>query len=301
MENLITRWKSSLNSAKKSLGASGVHSSQQHRSSSQHQSDKKNKLDNSVSSSSDDEYYERKKFIATLKKDMSLTNSRSASSLNKADKAGSPRHPYTTETDTLATSGSKVKDHGSDKKPPRGKKSLAMILDENTYKIMDIFKYNVDLPNQEKFLRIRKLLEDLVDTQGTRQDEEEQYVKLKQESMKQSLVSRADTSSKIIGELESRLFESERERIAHRNEKEATKEKCAMLEKEIKMRNLNEDLVEMVKSNQIILEKNNESLLRELDNCNKRYQEQQIIWENEVNELAKTIGMLKSQLLKTDL
>jgi len=57
----------------------------------------------------------------------------------------------------------------------------------------------------------------------------------------------------------------------------------------------------MVKSNQIILEKNNESLLRELDNCNKRYQEQQIIWENEVNELAKTIGMLKSQLLKTDL
>jgi hypothetical protein len=316
MDQLVNRWKSSLNSAKKSLGNSGVHSggSQPYRSTSQQNqnSDKKNsnhgkQRDQSPSSSEDDEYYDKKKFIASLKRDINLSNSKSSSSLNKVERVGSPRQHYTSDnTDTLVTSGSKIRDHGSDKKPPRGKKSLGMVLDENTYKIMDIFKYNVDLPNQEKFLRIRKLLEDLVESQGgaTRVDDleeqQQQSAKMRHDSMRMNLLSRPDTSTKIISELESRLLESEREKIAHRNEKEVLKDKCVMLEKEVKTRSVNEDLVDMLKSNHELLEKNNEALLREIENWNKRYQEQQLIWETEVNELARTIDVLKSQLTRSD-
>jgi len=261
-----------------------------------------------VSSSDDDEYYDKKKFIASLKRDINLSNSKSTSSLNKVERIGSPRQHYTSDnTDVLVTSGSKIRDHGSaEKKPPRGKKSLGMVLDENTYKIMDIFKYNVDLPNQEKFLRIRKLLEELVETQGgaTRAEDfedQQQSTKLKHDSMRMNLLARPDTSTKIISELESRLLESEREKIAHRNEKEVLKDKCIMLEKEVKTRSVNEDLVDMLKSNHELLEKNNEALLKEIENWNKRYQEQQLIWETEVDELARTIDVLKSQLARNDL
>ena len=42
---------------------------------------------------------------------------------------------------------------------------------------------------------------------------EDQILKLKQEQTKASLVMRSDTSSKIISELESRLFKNEEERV----------------------------------------------------------------------------------------
>ena len=66
----------------------------------------------------------------------------------------------------------------------------------------------------EKFLRIHKIIEDLIESNPSKNEElEEQISKLKQESTRASLVTRADTSSKIINELESRLFEGEREKV----------------------------------------------------------------------------------------
>ena len=106
MENLISRWKSSLNSAKKSQSVSG---NRQLRDSQNNGSDKKGSANLNSSSSSEGEFYDRKKFIASLKKlslliyliklililyrDISLSNSRSSASLNKGlDKALSPRN-----------------------------------------------------------------------------------------------------------------------------------------------------------------------------------------------------------------
>ena len=40
----------------------------------------------------------------------------------------------------------------SGRKPPKGKKNISMQIDESTYKIMDIFKYNADLLNQGQFI-----------------------------------------------------------------------------------------------------------------------------------------------------
>jgi hypothetical protein len=66
----------------------------------------------------------------------------------------------------------------------------------------------------EKFQRIKKILEDVAENCCTKTEElEDQINKLKQETNRVSMISRAETSSKIITELEARLFESEREKV----------------------------------------------------------------------------------------
>jgi len=130
---------------------------------------------------------------------------------------------------------------------------------------------------------------------------EDQMSKLKHDVTRASLVSRPDTSSKIIGELESRLFEGERERGALRNERDALVQKQEILEREVKIKNINEEMFQMIKSNHVLLEKNNEALLKQLDTINESQQEQQLIWETEINDLTHTIEILKRQLRKNEI
>jgi len=145
------------------------------------------------------------------------------------------------------------------------------------------------------------MVEEIVENNSTKTEElEEQINKLKQEATRATLLSRADTSSKIISELESRLLEGERERATLRNERDNLAQKYELLEKELRMKNINEEMIGMIKSNHNILEKNNEVLLNELENANKRNSEQQLIWEDEVEQLANTIEILKQQLNKSE-
>ena len=62
--------------------------------------------------------------------------------------------------------------------------------------------------------------------------------------------------------------------------------------------NYSEEMFEMIKSNHDSLQKNNEALLKELENTNKRYEEQQFTWETEINDLTQTLDLLKEQLRK---
>jgi len=65
------------------------------------------------------------------------------------------------------------------------------------------------------------VLEDVVEGTSTKTDElESQINNLRQEAKRMSLMSRADTSSKIISELEAKLYESEREKIQLKQQKE---------------------------------------------------------------------------------
>ena len=69
MENLVSRWKSSLNSAKKSQSATGSRAQLQDSQNGSGSGKKQANTSNlSSSSSSEDEFYDRKKFIASLKK-----------------------------------------------------------------------------------------------------------------------------------------------------------------------------------------------------------------------------------------
>jgi TolA-binding protein len=119
---------------------------------------------------------------------------------------------------------SDLENSGSKKSSRQGKKGIPHLIDENSYKIMDIFKYNNDLNTQgtslpwsepvEKLLRIKKILEDVAENCTSKTEElEDQINKLKQETSRVSMMSRADTSTKIISELEARLFESEKEKV----------------------------------------------------------------------------------------
>jgi hypothetical protein len=57
-----------------------------------------------------------------------------------------------------------------------------------------------------------------------------------------------------------------------------------------------QQLLDMIRKNQIILEDTNKELMNQLDECRRRDQEQQLTWEGEVNELAGIIQSLKDQL-----
>ena len=66
----------------------------------------------------------------------------------------------------------------------------------------------------EKLQRVKRVLEDVVEGTSSKTDElESQINNLRQEAKRMSLMSRADTSSKIISELEAKLYESEREKV----------------------------------------------------------------------------------------
>lgn len=61
---------------------------------------------------------------------------------------------------------------------------------------------------------MKRVIEDVVDNASSKTEElENQINNLRQESKRLSLMSRNDTSSKIVSELEARLCESEREKV----------------------------------------------------------------------------------------
>ena len=58
------------------------------------------------------------------------------------------------------------------------------------------------------------MIEDIVDNTSSKTEElESQINNLRQEAKRITLMTRTDTSSKIISELESKLYESEREKV----------------------------------------------------------------------------------------
>ena len=66
----------------------------------------------------------------------------------------------------------------------------------------------------EKLQRVKKVIEDIVDNTSSKTEElESQINNLRQEAKRITLMTRTDTSSKIISELESKLYESEREKV----------------------------------------------------------------------------------------
>ena len=67
---------------------------------------------------------------------------------------------------------------------------------------------------KRKLQRVKKVVEDVVDSTSAKTEElENQINNLRQETKRMSLMSRNDTSSKIVSELEARLCESEREKV----------------------------------------------------------------------------------------
>lgn len=66
----------------------------------------------------------------------------------------------------------------------------------------------------EKLQRVKRIIEDVVENTSYKTDElENQINTLRQETKRVSLMSKADPSSKIVNELEARLYESEREKV----------------------------------------------------------------------------------------
>lgn len=103
-------------------------------------------------------------------------------------------------------------------------KNLTYALDESVYKVMEVFKAHDQSTYQEKVVRVRSVLQNLVDNcrsmqqkdEGDDPEEKSQY-KIKANQ----LLARSDAHSKIISELEAKLFESERQRIQLKSEKES--------------------------------------------------------------------------------
>jgi len=53
----------------------------------------------------------------------------------------------------------------------------------------------------------------------------------------------------------------------------------------------------MLKKSQKSLEETNAQLLNQLQEAKQREEQQQIIWQSEVNDLTEIMGMLKEQLM----
>jgi len=152
---------------------------------------------------------------------------------------------------------------------------------------------------KEKLQRVKRVLEDVVEGTSSKTDElESQINNLRQEAKRMSLMTRADTSSKIISELEAKLYESEREKIQLKQAKEQLSGQLNNIQNEGELNAINNELLQILRRNQKTLEETNANLMHELEITRRREEEQQIIWQREVQDLTDIMKMLKEQLIQ---
>ena len=64
------------------------------------------------------------------------------------------------------------------------------------------------------------------------------------------------------------------------------------------MKNNSNELLQILRRNQKTLEENNANLMNDLEIMRRREEEQQIIWQREVQDLTDILKMLKAQLIQ---
>ncbi|KRX05523.1 hypothetical protein PPERSA_12701 [Pseudocohnilembus persalinus] len=190
--------------------------------------------------------------------------------------------------------------------PPKPlKKTVNYILDESLYKLMDIFKHseqNLTLTYQEKVSKVRQILEQTVQTTQFMsnpriqqlEEIEKQYNKIKNQQT-QNL---QDAHTKIIQELENKLFNTERVKIQLKNENEALITKLQTLERQFDDQQITTEIWQEYKKSMDIIKIQNQKLQQDLDFQKQINNEQQILFNDQLNEVQEIINKLKSQILE---
>ncbi|EAR99835.2 hypothetical protein TTHERM_00660170 (macronuclear) [Tetrahymena thermophila SB210] len=192
------------------------------------------------------------------------------------------------------------------------RRNMTFYIDESVFRIVDVFTISKQLDHKEQVSRVRNLVETLVENcknyygltanrSNSREDQQSQsQIKETERTLSKikqtSLAQKAEQNSKIVQDLENKLFECERSRIQLKTENEQQQFKIASLQKEIETIKISNTMLEMVRESQLLLEKNNKTLHEQLKKEELKNIEQQRIFETQLQEVQLIINHLKQQL-----
>ncbi|KAL4478007.1 hypothetical protein ABPG72_013446 [Tetrahymena utriculariae] len=192
------------------------------------------------------------------------------------------------------------------------RRNMTFYVDESVFRIVDVFTISKQLDHKEQVSRVRNIIENLIENcknyydltanrSNSREDQQSQsQIKETERTLSKikqtSLAQKAEQSSKIVQDLENKLFECERSRIQLKTENEQQQIKIASLQKEIETIKISNTMLEMVRESQLLLEKNNKTLHEQLKKEELKNIEQQRIFETQLQEVQLIIHHLKQQL-----
>lgn len=134
----------------------------------------------------------------------------------------------------------------------------------------------------KKAEKVGQVLQELALEFGKIQDECHGQVIFMKKEMDQSM-QKMDTNKKIIENLETKIFEGERQRIALRKERDHAEDKAKQVQSELEQTSLTQEVIGMLRSSQQSLEQSNDQLKMEMLTQKRQFEEKESIW---VQELA---------------
>ncbi len=140
---------------------------------------------------------------------------------------------------------------------------------------------------KDKILTLLQTFEEQMERHQTKLSEKVTQLKTQNEVSSES---RIETAMKAVSELERRLFESERDRVILRHEKEQLERELRLTHQQAQTVAQNSELIDMIRSNQQRLEESNDHLQTMIQQLDKERQENEQIWRLQVDEVKAMIG-----------
>lgn len=154
-------------------------------------------------------------------------------------------------------------------------------------RIVDILvDYDKNPPPMAKFSRVCKVVEEVIER--TKKDR----VPDAAQELKESTRVKADHSSRVINELEDRLYIAEKERLKLLGDKEDLLRTVEQQQSSLAQAELSRDLVLTLQDAHRLLERSNAALLNDLEQMRKNQAEREATWALELQHLETVISQL---------
>ena len=147
---------------------------------------------------------------------------------------------------------------------------------------------------KDKILTLLQTFEEQMERHQTKITEKVTQLKTQNEISSES---RIETAMKAVSDLERRLFESERDRVILRHEKEQLDRELRLTQQQESTVAQNSELIEMIRSNQQRLEESNDHLQTMIQQLDRERHENEQIWRLQVDEIKGMIGVQSNNII----
>eukprot|EP01022_Parablepharisma_sp_SALTPOND_P008661 TRINITY_DN1365_c0_g1_i1.p1 TRINITY_DN1365_c0_g1~~TRINITY_DN1365_c0_g1_i1.p1 ORF type:complete len:443 (+),score=29.42 TRINITY_DN1365_c0_g1_i1:3208-4536(+) len=182
-------------------------------------------------------------------------------------------------------------------------------LEDYAKKILDVVEKNKQSSRGLKLKKIKGLLKKL--TSGDKERIEElETTGIRHRQQLENAKQKCESTTKVIAELEGKLFASEKEKVELRIEKDSILDKFNTANKELSAyRNQyflqwdkrREVAVEMLKESHKTINETNAMLRKEYEDLKKEYEEEAVIWQSELSALKRKFDLISEHRTKEDI
>lgn len=168
-------------------------------------------------------------------------------------------------------------------------------------KIIDVLSVKGQEPPSSKnyvvlvFNKVCKEIEDIIRIEKGKSLEESHSEMSRLRDLRESTRIMTDSVNKTVSDLEARLFESEREKILIRKDKEELKTRCEELNKQLQAASLTQETVNILKDSYKTIENTNKTLISNIETIKSSHREKERAWELELSNLQEILEELRDQ------